>query len=109
MNLYLYLKQNRNIVLLRIMNYKDIFMPQEDSFTSSDITINTTEESVSTESIESIHSNNKTECIKTGNKCLSILYNRTIHAETWQHIGPQTVTYKEHGRYNSTRKYSVLQ
>lgn len=41
--------------------------------------------------------------------CSTILYDIIIDAETWQRIYPKSVIYKERGRYNSTRKYSILQ
>jgi len=89
------------------MTYKDISIAQkEHSFTSSDTITNITGEN---ESVESIHSDNEITCVKTGHKCSSILNDITIDAEIWQCIGPKPVIYKEHSRYNSTRKYSVLQ
>jgi len=91
MNLYLYLKQNRNDILSRIMTYKGISIAEkEHSFTSPDTTINITGQN---ESVESIHSDNEITCVKTSYKCSSILYDITVDAETWQYIGPKPVIY----------------
>lgn len=75
---------------------------------SCDTSMNTTKEN--DESIDSIvHSDNEPVCVKSGKECSTILYTITIDAETWQRINPKTVVYKEHGRYNNRRKYSILQ
>lgn len=109
-NLYLYLKQNRNNVRSRVEDYKGISVENIEhsfSFESSNTSINNTKEDKNIESI--VHSDNEPICVKTGNECSTILYTITIDAETWQRISPKTVVYKEHGRYNSRRKYSILQ
>lgn len=107
-NLYLYVRQNRNDIRSRLEDYKGIATVQDTehslSFRSSN-TSNTKQD----ESIESIHNDNEPVCVKNGKDCSTILYSITIDAETWQRIGPKTVVYKEHGRYDSRRKYSILQ
>jgi len=107
-NLYLFLKQNRNGILSRILEYKGIkFVQTEDSLVSLDTnSANTTERN---ETIESVHTDDEQVQIKTDYKCSSILYDIIIDAEMWQRICPKSVIYKEHGRYNSTRQYFVLQ
>jgi len=107
-NLYLYLKQNRNGVLSRIMDYKGIAMVQNvKHLLSFESNMSMSKEDESIESI--VHSDNEPVCVKRGNECSTILYTITIDAETWQRIGPKTVVYKEHGTYNNRRKYSILQ
>lgn len=107
-NLYLYLKQDRNDVRSRVEDYKGISVRDtEHSLSIESFSTNNTKEDESIESI--VHSDNEPVCVKTGDECSTILYNITIDAETWQRISPKTAVYKEHGRYNSKRKYSILQ
>lgn len=83
-NLYLYLKQNRNGVLSRVMDYKGIAQDTEHMLSSEscDTSMNTTKEN--DESIDSIvHSDNEPVCVKSGKECSTILYTITIDAETW--------------------------
>jgi len=80
-NLYLYLKQNRNDILSRIMDYKGIAMVQNvKHLLSFESNINMSKEDESIESI--VHSDNEPVCVKSGNECSTILYTITIDAET---------------------------
>lgn len=110
-NLYLYVKQNRNNIRSRLEDYKGIATVQDTEHSLSFRSCNTsnTSNTKQDESIESIHSDNKPVCVKNDKECSTILYSITIDAETWQRIAPKTVVYKEHGRYGSRRKYSILQ
>lgn len=63
--IYSYLKQNRNNVFSRILNYKSITVAQDtnNSLISCDTTVNTTEENVS---MENVQSDNKVTRNNTG-------------------------------------------
>lgn len=105
LNLYLCIKQNRHNIFSRILEYKGININKEETFYSF---ISTTNTEIHT-SIESKNSDNKSVCINSGQKCLSIVYDILIDAKTWKLIDPKVSTYKEHSKYQSTRQYSTLQ